>query len=498
MRARVAESQALGVFPSQERASALMVAHQRYAWFLWVAVMSLGLLLAAPARPETAGTETAFCADPAGTCAALIPPACLNRLGAGSIAADDLSASTDACPAAMSAYSQCLARAARECSAAPDAGAQPASTASGACSPERVDRLWTRVEERADCGSYAAFLRACPDAIWAPLAESERQRLGCDRAAEPRASSASATTERPLRILRGHERGVYAIALSADGETVVSGGHAGEFMVRSLHSGSIVRNLQIGEQTMTDVVLWGGELRVAFAAARSGDLLVVPLAEQRPAQALPRHKQWIWDLALSPDQRRLATASADGDVALWELPPPNSAQALRPTVKSIYSVADDGAYSVAFTPDGTQVITGSRKGGVSVWSALDGLLLADHFPHRETLWALAPHPDNRTVLTASGDSTALLVDLATGDVIHRFTGHRDAVYAAAITRDGRYGITGSKDQTIKLWELQSGRLLATYTAHEGAVTVLATHPDGRRFVSGSLDGAVMVWALPER
>jgi WD40 repeat protein len=77
------------------------------------------------------------------------------------------------------------------------------------------------------------------------------------------------------------------------------------------------------------------------------------------------------------------------------------------------------------------------------------------------VWSVAVTPDGKYVVSGSGndplilgrDNTVRLWDLATGQEVRRFTGHEDWVYSVAVTPDGQYVVSGSGDKTVRLWDL---------------------------------------------
>jgi WD40 repeat protein len=112
--------------------------------------------------------------------------------------------------------------------------------------------------------------------------------------------------------------------------------------------------------------------------------------------------------------------------------------------------------------------------------------------------AVAFSPSGTQVLSGGGDNTMKLWDVAAGRLLRTFKGHTSVVRAVAFSPDGTKVLSASQDATIKLWDAASGRLLQTFTGHTGTVTSVAFSPDGARFVSGSRtvagsDNSVRLW-----
>jgi WD40 repeat protein/uncharacterized caspase-like protein len=112
--------------------------------------------------------------------------------------------------------------------------------------------------------------------------------------------------------------------------------------------------------------------------------------------------------------------------------------------------------------------------------------------HSGRISSVAYSPDGHTILTGSHDGTARLWDARTGRELRRFGGHTSQVLSVAFSPDGRTIATGSWDTTIRLWDVRTGAMLRVLQA-DGWVISLAFSPNGRTLAAGTGGGTIFLW-----
>lgn len=167
----------------------------------------------------------------------------------------------------------------------------------------------------------------------------------------------------------------------------------------------------------------------------------------------------------------------------------------KPTVVQVLYGHKGRVTSVAFSPDGHHVITGSTDHAARLWDASTGRLLGSLIGHTSDVKAVAFSPDGALVLTGSADSSARLWDVATLQTRRTLSGHNATVNAVAFLPDGETAVTGGSDRCVTVWEVGSGRIRRVIRAHMGSVSAMAVTSDGRFLVTGSSDRTVMMWDL---
>ena len=113
--------------------------------------------------------------------------------------------------------------------------------------------------------------------------------------------------------------------------------------------------------------------------------------------------------------------------------------------------------------------------------------------HKDAILSVAFSPDGSTIATGSYDKLVKLWDAATGKELRTFKEHSDAVYSVAFLPGGTQLVSGAGDRTLKIWDVQRGTRLFTISDALDAIYAVAVHPSGTRLAAAGADRMIRTW-----
>jgi WD40 repeat protein len=222
------------------------------------------------------------------------------------------------------------------------------------------------------------------------------------------------------------------------------------------------------------------------SASQDGTVKVWESQTGQLVRTLQGHSDWVSGVAFSPDGKRLASASGDGTVKLWDVHTGQEERTLKGHTKWVSGVA--------FSPDGRRLASASEDRTVRVWDAHTGQELSTLRRLHYWVSSVAFSPDGRRLACAacSADQTVEIWDVQTGQQTLSLK-HTQQVSGVAFSPDGKRLASAPGDGTVRLWDAHTGLEERTLMGHTGRVLSVSFSPDGGRLASASMDRTVKVW-----
>lgn len=305
------------------------------------------------------------------------------------------------------------------------------------------------------------------------------------------------TEGRPLTLL-GHHGRINAVDWSPDGARLLTGSGGGEndnsarmWTLEGPDRSADSTVLATYEQWVMGAALSPDGARVALAVG-DGTMRIRAFQGDAEGSELVRegHECVVRAVAWSPDGSQVVSGGQDGRVFLWRAD--GGGEPL------VFEGHTDRINAVAWSPDGSRVASASQDRSVRLWSPeqpdVAPVVWSSESPIAMVDWS----PDGARAVTASDDGVARVWDAAKGEVIREFAEHEGALLSARWSPDGRRVLTTSGDLSARVWVADDPEAPSVvFAGHDGRIMAGAWSPDGRRVATVSQDRTGRVWVVPE-
>ena len=340
------------------------------------------------------------------------------------------------------------------------------------------------------------------------------------------------TSQKTTRQITGHRDWLATLAFSPDGTRLASVGAESTMVVgfgRVVHPDSIVRltDVNTGNEVATlkdkkgvsnlvfspdgKMVAFGNHDEIRLWNTETGSTLDISLSDQNdvennvqrvphnahengalvlPPGLMPRQMPQISALVFSPDRTRLASATMEGNVHMWD--------------------AETGIGLVSLTDQDPDNVKYGVKEAAEADS--DATVVATTFPnatvvttYKDPISALAFSPNGK-LLAAGSHQRIRLWNMETGNwgkgitSIDGYTDGREVFHGSeglVFSPDNKTLINGDGNGRLQLWDITTGNELITLNGHTAQVNTLRFSPDGKTLVSAGQDGTILLWDWDE-
>ncbi|KIJ12191.1 hypothetical protein PAXINDRAFT_157005 [Paxillus involutus ATCC 200175] len=251
--------------------------------------------------------------------------------------------------------------------------------------------------------------------------------------------------------------------------------------------------------------------------AEDKQIRIWDIAKKRIRNVFDGHQQEVYSLDFSLDGRLLVSGSIDNTARIWDMVDGSSKVLRDPKMSDSYA----GVNSVAISPNGQLVAVGVLGDDVvCIWDVASGVLIERLRGHRNSIFSVAFTPDGKGLVSGSLDKTLNYWDVSglingakwkdaaangkkelekASQCTMNFIGHRDYVLSVAVSHNGQWVVSGSKDRGVRFWDSHTATVQCILQGHTNSgpdmnsIFSVAFTPDGKGLVSGSLDKTLNYW-----
>ncbi len=297
-----------------------------------------------------------------------------------------------------------------------------------------------------------------------------------------------AATGRDLLSLHGHPGEVWNLDFRADGQALASVG-TGMIRVwqapgrqRTAESGRLILR---GHEERVDALAFSGDGRRIATASWDRTVRVWDPATGQLIQTLRGAAGALTCVAIAPDGR-VAASGRDRSITIWDA-----------FGKAIQTLGGHqrNVTTLSYSHDGRWLASAGEDGEVIVRDATTNRVTEAGLKMRVFAYSMAFSPDDTRLAVAFGAGGVVLQDLAADRVERtlRLQGSDQHVTGLAYSPDGRSLAFGTEFEGVQIWDPRTGQRIRELKGHEGEVLAVAYSPDGRCLASGGTDRTVRIW-----
>ncbi|BBD66908.1 protein kinase [Nostoc commune NIES-4072] len=299
-------------------------------------------------------------------------------------------------------------------------------------------------------------------------------------------------TKKVLASLSGHSQAVKSVAFSPDGKILATASDDKTIKLWQVETLEEICTL-LGHAHAVKSVAFSPDGQILASGSWDKTIKLWDVNTGKEICTIAGHQLQVNSVAFSPQGQLLASASYDRTIRLWQIPTRGRGAGSRGQGDMNSAELKDhsqGAKNIPLFPQPHSPLPPVENRPCSLLGTLSG--------HAWAVLTVAFSPDGQILATGSDDNTIKLWEVNTGQLICTLVGHSWSVVAVAFTADGETLLSASCDKTVKLWRVSTAEEIVTLSGHVDSVSAVAVSKVTQLIASGSRDKTIKLWQLVEQ
>jgi serine/threonine protein kinase len=282
---------------------------------------------------------------------------------------------------------------------------------------------------------------------------------------------------------------VFEVAVSPDGQYVVSARESTAVSMWQASAGSLTRDLSVGAGASRALAFSPDGTYIA-AGDDDGGIYIWKTADGSEVRTIAAHEKAVFLVDYDGEGRRFATAGNDGSVKIWNATDDEPEQTITaPSADHAIVHVSSDLRNVAFYNRKTK--------DVEIWSVGQNRRVAGLARHTYTLSAGVFSPDGSLLALGSPDGTVRVWKSSDGSAVREVKSGAASISSLRWSPDGALLVTGSDDGKVRLWKAD-GTMLSEAAGHKSSVATIAFSADGTSVATGGKDGQIKLWSVVDK
>jgi WD40 repeat protein len=304
---------------------------------------------------------------------------------------------------------------------------------------------------------------------------------------------ASLKEPRILHTLKAEVVRANSVAWSPDSMQIVIGSFDNSVSLWNASSGEKLASFE-GHKSAVKSVTWSPDGKRIASGSEDKTVNVWNSATGEKLHVFTGHTNYVNSVQWSPDGKAIASGGHGGHVKIWDAESGKELQIL----KQSYHIS-----SLAWSPSGRHLATGSGDRTVHIWDVASGKDLIILKEHGDDVQDVAWSPDGTRVISgvcATYEDAARVWDVISRKVL--LSNSKGFGACVTVSPDGGKIASGGYGKTISIWNSTNGKVLQTLEGHtlkkdHDSIWNVAWSPNGKAIVSSTRKGEVIIWSIPK-
>lgn len=309
------------------------------------------------------------------------------------------------------------------------------------------------------------------------------------------------TTGKYMRTLLGHKKNVHSMSFHPDGQILASSSEDKTINLWDVPSGKLKKRIRTGKHPVKTVMFSPDGKTLAGVDVMNG-LYLLDVSSGALKMDFDNDSKSTLQISFSTDGKSLLSWNYGGLFTVWDV-----TTGKHNTINTNHS---RNLSDKLFSPDGRlfAITTNhfTKEGGrivqIDLWDVVAGHIKHTLLGHTDEILSLAFTPDGSTIASGSRDKTIRLWDVDTGEQLHILTDPRwhpgylrdeYDVSFVSFTLDGGTLVSGIQVGDIYLWDTDTGQQKQILSGHTSRIEQIIFSEGGQPIASSSIDGTVLIW-----
>ena len=263
---------------------------------------------------------------------------------------------------------------------------------------------------------------------------------------------------------------------------------------------SVLKPLSILGRGPVNQMVWSPDGSVLAVASPLGIWLYDSASLKSPPRLLQGHTRDVLSVAFSPDGRTVYSGSQDGTVKQWNAETGHLKRTIALWNDFSYEVGEQKrekeVWSIAFSPDATKLAAGTFNGSLRLWDLDTEKVVTNFSGHKHQISHLAFSPDGSLLASNAVDGSLFVWDVVAGSQKQNLS-NQGQVQTLAFSPDGHTLAYGGFSMNTQLWDASTGEQIGEVAQLKNVIS-LAFVPDGSSLVSSNAKGVLQSWDIESR